>query len=452
MNRIGKFLLFLLIALMARPLFAAANVQIPVTYYKLPNGLKVVISEDHIAPVVAVAVYYHTGFRIEPKNQTGFVHLFEHMMFQGTPAVPKFEISKYVQSNGGVLNGSTRFDYTNYYEELPADRVETALWLEGDRMKNLKVTEENLANQKDVVMEEVRVNVTNQPYALYQWIDLWENANKNWYNSHNGYGDFTDLKAATVKMAQDFYDTYYAPNNAVLAVVGDVDTAAIKNMVQKYFAAIPSRPQPATPDVSEPQQTQEKRLQQKDTLAKLPSLAIGYHLPSQDSPDYPAMVLLNLILEGDQSSRLFQRLVKEKQLCLDWSGSIYWGLGNEFDYSGPMLLTMTGIYKQGVSANDLISNIDAVIGDVSKNGVTEKEVNDALVRFRSGYYDQLENHVSRAHLLATFALFSDRPEKVNTALDPFLKVKPADVQAAAAKYLIPSNRTIIDRVPAEGGK
>jgi zinc protease len=159
-----------------------------------------------------------------------------------------------------------------------------------------------------------------------------------------------------------------------------------------------------------------------------------------------------LILEGDQSSRLYQRLVKEKQLSLDWGGSIYWGLGNEFDYSGPMLLTMTGIYKQGVSAEDLITNIDAVIADISKNGVSEKELNDAVMRFRSSYYDQLENHVSRAHLLATFALFKDQPERINTVLDPFLKVKPADVQAAATKYLVPTNRTIIDRVPAQGGK
>jgi zinc protease len=451
MIRILKLVFILIVLSCGNYSFGATKIEIPVTYYKLPNGLKVVISEDHNAPVVAVAVYYGTGFRVEPKGQTGFAHLFEHMMFEETQNVAKFEFSKYIQSNGGFLNGSTRFDYTNYYEELPADRVETALWLEADRMRNLKITEENLKNQKDVVMEEVRVNVLNQPYAAFQWLDLWENANKNWYNSHNGYGDFTDLQAATTKMAQDFYDTYYAPNNAVLTVVGDVETVAVQKMIQKYFGEIPAHKQPAKPDVSEPPQTEEKRLQQKDKLAKLPAIVLGYHLPDKNSPDYPAMVLLNSILEGNEGSLLYQRLVKEKQLCLDWNGSIYWGLGNEFDYEGPMLLTMTGVYKQGVKGDDVIKNIDEVIDGIQKNGVTQKQVNDAVVRFRSSYYDELENHVSKAHLLAIFAMFDDSPQKITTALDPYLKVTPAEIQAVASKYLIPTNRTIIDRVP-EGGK
>jgi zinc protease len=444
------FLIFLAIST-SSILFATQKIEVPLTYYKLLNGLKVVISEDHMSPVVVVAVYYNTGFRVEPKGQTGFAHLFEHMMFQGTENVPKFEITKYIQSNGGFLNGSTRFDYTNYYEELPANAVETALWLEADRMRNLKVTEENLKNQKDVVMEEVRVNVLNQPYAAFQWLDLWENAFKNWYNSHNGYGDFTDLQAATTKMAQDFYDIYYAPNNAVLTVVGDVETAAVQKMVEKSFGGIAAHKQPAKPDVSEPSQTEEKRLQQKDKLAKLPAIVLGYHLPDKNSADYPAMVLLNLILEGDEGSLLYQKLVKEKQLCLDWNGSIYWGLGNEFDYEGPMLLTMTGTYKEGVKGEDVVKTIDEAIDGIQKNGVTQKQVNDAVVRFRSSYYDQLENHISKAHLLAVFAMFDDNPKKINTALDPYLKVTPAEIQAAASKYLVPTNRTIIDRVP-EGGK
>jgi predicted Zn-dependent peptidase len=433
------------------PLLGAAKVQIPITYYKLGNGLKVVISEDHIAPVVTVAVYYHTGFRIEPKGQTGFAHLFEHMMFEGSRNAPKGAFARFIESNGGGFNGHTDFDYTNYFEQLPSSRVETALWLEADRMQNLKITEENLANQKEVVMEEVRSNVLNQPYGLFQWIDLWMNANRNWYNAHNGYGDFTDLRAATTKMAEEFYQTYYAPNNAVLVVNGDVDTAAVRQMIEKYFASIPQRPLPKKPDVSEPPQTEEKMVSQKDKLAKIPAVAIGYHMPPQDSPDYPAMVLLNLILEGDESSRLYQKLVKEKQICLDWTGEINL-YGNDFDYDGPMLLTMMGTYKPEFSAKDIVQSIDEVLAGIRENGISEKELSGAKVLLRSNFYDELENQVSRSHLLSVLALFRDQPQQINTILDPYLKVQHSELKAAASKYLIPANRTVIDRVPEQGGK
>ena len=308
-------------------------------YYKLPNGLKVVISEDHIAPVVTVAVYYNIGFRVEPKGRTGFAHLFEHMMFQGSENVKKFEHAKFVEANGGSLNGSTRLDHTNYYQTLPSNRVEMGLWLESDRMRSLDVSAENLKNQQNVVSEEVRVNVLNQPYALFDWLDLWMNANQNWYNAHNFYGDLTELEAATLEDVRAFFKSYYAPNNAVLAVVGDVNTEEVKKMIEKHFGSIPTANVPAKPDVSEPAQTKEKRLGQTDKLAKLPALAIGYHLPDQKSPDFAPMVLLNLILQGDDSSRLYQRLVKEKEMTLDLSGGVNCGLGNEFDYDGPMLLT-----------------------------------------------------------------------------------------------------------------
>src|SRR5438067_6027905 len=212
----------------------AKTVNVPVVYYKLPNGLKVVISEDHVAPVVKVGVYYNVGLRVEPKGRTGFAHLFEHMMFQGSANVKKMEHAKIVESNGGNLNGSTRLDFTNYYETLPSDRVETALWLESDRMRSLDVSEENLKNQKNVVSEEVRVNVLNQPYGLFEWLDIWQNANQNWFNAHNFYGDLRDIEAAKIANVREFFKTYYAPNNAVLTIVGDVDPSAVKPMVQKY--------------------------------------------------------------------------------------------------------------------------------------------------------------------------------------------------------------------------
>ena len=219
------------LTLAAMPVLAKP-VNVPVVYYKLPNGLKVVISENHIAPVVTVGVYYNVGFRVEPKGRTGFAHLFEHMMFQGSANVKKFEHAKFVEANGGNLNGHTDFDYTNYYETLPSNRVELALWLESDRMRSLDISEENLKNQQNVVSEEVRVNVLNQPYQFFEWIELWKNAFTNWNNSHNGYGELSEINAATIDDVRSFFKTYYAPNNAVLTIAGDVDVAEVKKMVE----------------------------------------------------------------------------------------------------------------------------------------------------------------------------------------------------------------------------
>src|ERR1700730_933327 len=189
-------------------------IDIPVVYYRLPNGLKVIISESHTSPTVTVAVYYGVGFRVEPKGQTGFAHLFEHMMFQGSANVKKFEHAKLVEAAGGNLNGHTDFDYTNYYQTLPSNRVEMRLWLETDRMRWLDISAENLKNQQNAVSEEFRVNVLNQPYQFFEWIDLWENAFTNWNNSHNGYGNLAEVNAATIEDVRTFFKTYYAPNNA----------------------------------------------------------------------------------------------------------------------------------------------------------------------------------------------------------------------------------------------
>ena len=428
------------------PAVEAKPLNIPVVYYKLPNGLKVVISEDHIAPVVTVAVYYNVGFRLEPKGRTGFAHLFEHMMFQGSANVKKFEHAKFVEANGGSLNGHTDFDYTNYYQTLPSNRVELGLWLESDRMRSLDISEENLKNQQAVVSEEVRVNVLNQPYQLFEWISLWENAFTNWNNSHNGYGELAEINAATIEDVRSFFKTYYAPNNAVLTVVGDVDVNEVKKMVEKHFAAIPSQPMPARVDLTEPPQTKEKRVTQTDKLANLPALATGYHLPPQNSPAFPAMALLVQILQGDDSSRWYQRLVKEKELTLDLTGGLNY-FGNEFDYTGPMIMTTRTTYKPGRTADEVIREMDAVIADIIAKGVTDKELADAKVRYRSNFYSQLESSFGKTHLLSALALFRDNPQQINSLLTPFENVTTAQVKNAAAKYMVATNRTVIDRVP-----
>src|SRR6202162_2728160 len=211
---------------------SAPEFKVPVEYYKLPNGLRLVLSPDHTSPIICVGVYYHIGFRIEPRDRTGFAHLFEHMMFQGSENLGKMELVKLVQSNGGIFSGPTRFDFTNYFEIVPSHALETALWAEADRMRGLAITQENLTNQQGVVKSEVRVNVLNQPYGGFPWLDMPQYANTNWYNAHNFYGDLKDLDAATLADVQSFFKAYYTPSNAVLVVTGDFDPAAVHAWIE----------------------------------------------------------------------------------------------------------------------------------------------------------------------------------------------------------------------------
>ncbi len=425
------------------------NFQLPTTpieQFTLANGLRVVLSSDTVVPVVSVAVYYDVGSRNEKPGRTGFAHLFEHMMFQGSANVKKFEHAKYVEANGGNLNGHTDFDYTNYFETLPSNRVEMGLWLESDRMRSLDISAENLKNQQNVVSEEIRVNVLNQPYQLFEWIDLWQNAFTNWNNSHNGYGDLAEVNAATIDDVRNFFKTFYAPNNAVLTIAGDVDVNEVKQMVEKHFAGIPSQPTAPRSDLTEPPQTKEKKIEQTDKLANLPALATGYHIPAQNSPDFPAMALLVQILQGDDSSRWYQRLVKEKELTLDLTGALNY-FGNEFDYNGPMIMTTRTTYKPGHTGAEVVKEMDAVLAELVQKGVTDKEVADAKVRFRSSFYNQVESSFGKAHLLSCLALFRDDPNQINHLLDPFDRVTAEQIKTVAKKYLVAENRTVIDRVP-----
>ena len=311
---------------------------VPITYYKLPNGLRVILSPDTTAPTVVTAVYYHIGFRVEPKNRTGFAHLFEHMMFQGSENLGKMEFIRLVQENGGVLNGSTRFDFTNYFELLPSNKLETALWAESDRMKGLAITEENLKNQQGVVSNEVKVSVLNEPYGGFPWLWMPQYANQNWYNSHNFYGELKDIEAATLEDVHAFFKTYYAPNNAALAIVGDFDPAQAKQMIAKYFSGIAPAKLPAPPDLTEPRQEKEKIATRKDPLANRPALAFSYHMPPRNTPEYFAMGLLDQMLVQGDDSLLYQELVKKHGFTGEVSGAIN-ELGNMFDYDGPMLWT-----------------------------------------------------------------------------------------------------------------
>jgi predicted Zn-dependent peptidase len=427
---------------------SAAAFQVPVEYYKLPNGLRVVLSPDHTAPTVCVAVYYRIGFRIEPKDRTGFAHLFEHMMFQGSQNLGKMEFIKLVQQNGGTLNGSTRFDFTNYFEILPSNKLETALWAEADRMNGLAVTEENLKNQQGVVSNEVKVNVINRPYGGFPWLQMPQYANSNWFNAHNFYGDLKDLDAATMPDVQNFFKTYYAPNNAALAIVGDFETAEAKKFVEKYFAKIAASQLPPPPDISEPKQDKEKRVRETDALAKRPAIAIAYHMPERNTPEYYAMGLLSQILVEGDDSLLYQELVQKRGVTAGVQGGINY-LGNMFNYKGPMLWMMDLRYDNSTNPEDIVKAVDGVVEPLRTKPVDKATLERSLVKLRSSLYDSIGTFsgFGLADLLASFALFDDDPARVNSLVGQFEKVTPELIQKTAQEYLRPENRTILIREP-----
>ncbi|MCB4436776.1 insulinase family protein [Alteromonas sp. McT4-15] len=436
---------------------AASNVEmdvgynVPVEYFTLDNGLKVVLSKDDTAPVVTVAVYYNIGFRNEPKDRTGFAHLFEHMMFQGSENLGKMEFIKLVNDNGGVLNGSTRFDFTNYFEIIPAHKLETFLWAEADRMKGLAITQENLTNQQGVVKNEVKVNVLNRPYGGFPWLDMPQYAFNNWYNAHNFYGDLADLDAANLEDVDAFFDMYYAPNNAVLAVVGDIDVAQAKQLVEKYFAAIPSTELAPQPDLTELRQEKEKVFNKFDKLAPKPAYAFAYKMPPRNTPEYYAMGIIDQILVQGEDSLLYQELVKNQQITGSVNGGINYLLGNMFNYNGPMLWMSSFTHDDTVSRDTITAAIDKVVNKLQETPLSEEEMERAIVKIRSSLFDAVDGFYGfgRADLLASFALFDNDPSKINELETNFKKVTPEIIAKTVKEYLRPTNRTILTVTPGE---
>jgi zinc protease len=426
---------------------SAQQWKAPTTMKKFSNGLTVVVSEDHSAPTFGVCVSYGIGFRLEPEGRTGFAHLFEHMMFEGTPTAPKGVLERVIEGGGGNNNGDTRYDYTEYIETAPISALDPILWIEADRMKTLDFSAKNLENQRKVVEEEVRVNVLNQPYGLFFGIDLPGKAFDTYPNSHNFYGDFKDLDAAKIEDVQTFYEQYYAPNNAVMAIVGDVQPDEIFAKVDKYFGGVASRPTPAKPKVEEPPQKAERKSQQTDKLAKVPAIAIGYRMPDRHSPDALAAAVTGELLHNGQASRLYQSLVKEKQVALSADGGVNWPLGAPFEYNGPTLMTSFIVYPPKMTEDQVLAAYDAAIKELAVKGPTQQDLDRVITKMRSDWYGQLEIPIDRASALSHAVLFDGTFERVYQIPEDLVKVTPAQVKAFAAKYLVSSNRTIINRVP-----
>ncbi len=421
--------------------------KVPVEERTLANGLRVVVSRDESAPIFGLCVTYGVGFRLEPKGSSGYAHLFEHMMFEGTPDAAKGDFDRVIENGGGADNADTRFDFTEYFETAPISALNPVLWLEADRMKGLDLSQKNLDNQRHVVEEEIRTNFLNQPYGQFYWLDLPQRAFDKFSNAHNFLGDFSDLGRATPETIERFFREYYAPNNAVLSVVGDVEPAEVFARAQRYFGAIPRRKLSARPDISESPQKTERRVTEYDKLAREPALAVGYRVPPHNAPDAMAGAVVGQILHGGHASRLYQALVKEKKVAVDVYGGVNWPLGSPYEYGGPTLMTSFIVYPSNVSEGQVLAAYDAVIHRLAARGCSRAEIERVLTKMRSKWYGELESPEHRASILGQVALFDGNPERVNAIPAEISAVTPGEVQEFVRKYLVPTNRTVINRVP-----
>jgi zinc protease len=430
------------------PALAASADQwtLPVHVQKLPNGLTVVVSEDHTSPTVGVSVVYHVGMRLEPRNRTGFAHLFEHLMFQGTPNAPKGVFDRTITGGGGRNNGSTRADFTNYIETAPVSSLDAILWLEADRMKTLDFSAATLKNQQDVVKEEIRVNVKNQPYGGFMWIDIAQHGFQKWENNHDGYGSFEDLEGASLDDVRAFHRDYYGPNNAVLAIAGDVTPAQGFALAKKYFGGIAMRPTPKPGDVSEPLNTKEKRIEQSDALAQVPAIATAWKVPARGSRDHAAMAVLSEVLAGGDASLFYQGLVKGREIALNVNGSF--GLTDAWDFDGPTQFVVFALYKPNGSADTLLAAMDADIAKVVKDGVSPEMLARVKTQMLADWNNKLESFIDRADALARLQTLWGDANVVNRIPGWIDGVTSADLQRVAATYLTAANRTTIDRKPA----
>jgi zinc protease len=405
----------------------------------LKNGLRVITSEDHAAPTVSVAVIYNVGSADEKTGRTGFAHLFEHMMFKGSENVGPGEHDALVVNNGGSPNGTTNEDRTLYFETLPSNQLELALFLEGDRMRSLDITKENLDNQRNAVQEERRLRVDNQPYGQ-SFERVTEQAYDNPAYKHSIIGSMADLNAASVEDVAAFFKTYYAPNNAVMAIVGDIDRKKTTALVEKYFGGIPRQPAAKRPDLTEPPHTAERRSRIDDPLARLAQVEIVWITPPSGSADGDALDVLSWVLSTGRSSRLNQSLVREKQIATST------GAFNPDD-RGPGLFHVNALVAPGKTPDAVEAAIYEEIEKLKTVPIADWELEKAHNTARRRQASAVTSSLLRAIELGEYALFYDNPNLINTRTDRLLKVTAADVQHVAQKYLTKENRSVVITVP-----
>ena len=413
--------------------------RIQFTDTRLKNGLRLIVSEEHAAPMFSIVVNYNVGSRDERMGRTGFAHLFEHMMFKGSENVGPGEHPYLMFMNGGSMNGTTNKDRTMYYESLPANQLDLALFLEADRMRSLAITKANLDNQRNAVQEERRLGVDNQPYGkTFEKLD--ELAYENFAYKHSTIGSMADLDAASVEDVAAFFKTYYAPNNAVIAIVGDVDAKSTIEKVRKYFETIPSQPAPPPVDMAEPAQTEERRATLEDPLARLTRIDMAYKVPPSSSPDDDALTVMATILSGGRSGRFYEAIVREKQLATNVSAG-------SSESRGPGLFNVVGMTQPAKSVADLEAAIDIEIEKLKTGPIADWEIEKARTGARSGFVNSVGSSLQRAVLLSQYAMFYDKPDLINTRAESIAKVTAADVQRVARQYLVKTGRTVVTTAP-----
>jgi zinc protease len=415
------------------------------TQFTLPNGLRVVALEDHSAPIVNVQVWYHVGSKDERPGRTGFAHLFEHMMFKGSAHVKPQEHAQRVSDVGGIMNAGTNFDYTFYWQTVPANALELMLWLEADRMGSLNVDDANLKSERDVVIEELRLRVLNPPYGRLGTL-VFENA----FKTHNykwlPIGSQADLEAATIDDVRAFHKTYYVPNNATLVVAGDFRSADLKALVTKYFGGIARGageiPRPAQP---EPAQTAERRVTDHDTKTPLPGIVLAYHTPGLGHPDNYALAVASRILSGGQSSRLYQRMVYEKQMALQAGGESF----ALEDHGLFFFLAIMNADKEAAAGEaELAAEIERLKAEL----VTAAELEKARTQLVAEVATGRQTVQDKATAIGEAATLRDNPDLVNEELINYQRVTAEDIQRVARKYLTTENRTVLYMLPGKGGE
>jgi zinc protease len=445
--------LWLLLGLMPASLPAQAG-KIAYEQFTLPNGLHVVYSEDHSTPIVTVDLWYNVGSRNERPGRSGFAHLFEHMMFQGSAHVKKSEHGQLVERAGGDYNGSTAEDRTNYYETVPSNRLNLALWLEADRMRSLAITTENFENQRQAVKEERRLRVDNQPYsAAFSDGLTWPfDSSACFPYAHTIIGSMADLDAAKLPDVQAFFDTYYAPNNVALVVVGDFNATELRRLVNEYFAGVPSHAQPEAPrcEVRSAGNGPVRR-EVRDAQANLDLVMRIYRMPDHRSADTPALELLDIVLGRGESSRLNIGVVRREKAAVA-TGSLQNPYGSR---NGPGVWALYGIVNQGVSAERLDSLLAIQLDSIRANGVTPAELEKAKNVAQAGFIANRETTFGKAEELQHYRTFHASIDDINTDLDKLLAVTSDDVKRVAATYLDPAGLTLLivraGAGPASGG-
>ena len=407
--------------------------------FRLQNGLRLLLAEDHSAPTYSICVTYNVGSRDERPGRTGFAHLFEHMLFQGSENVGKGEHFILVQNNGGSANGTTNIDRTNYFETLPANQLELGIFLEADRMRAPAITQANFDNQRLTVQEERRQSYDNRPYGkTYEAvIGL---AYDNFGYKHSTIGSMEDLNAATIGDAEAFFKTYYAPNNAVLALVGDFKTDMALGLVKKYFERIPAQAAPSAPDMSEPEQKGERRKVIDDSFAQTAKLDIVYKIPPGNTPDWYALDFLGHVLSDGVSSRLYQKLVKEKEIAL----SVY---ADASEQRGPSLFWFSVMARPNTDLSELEKLIYEEIARLQNEPVSHGEIEKVQMQLRRQRATQLYSTRSRANALGHFAVYYNQPELINTVWDKYEQVTQTDLQQVARTYFKETSRTVVTTLP-----